>query len=213
MIRVKVCGLYDPSNVKEVVEAKPDFIGFIYYPLSPRYVGKENGKGIFQNLQAESKKVGVFINETMKKILETASGANLDIIQLHGNESPELCSELKSSGLEVIKAFSIDMDFSFKSTRQYLPVCDYFLFDTKSEKAGGSGRKFDWKKLDDYSLDKPFFLSGGIGPEDIIKLKTIRNKGLFAVDINSRFETAPGIKDASLVSAFIKELKMIGYDL
>jgi len=213
MISVKVCGLSDPSNVKEVIEAKPDFIGFIYYPLSPRYVGKETGKGIIQNIPAESKKVGVFFNENIKKILEIASGAKLDMIQLHGNESPELCSELKSSGLALIKAFSIDMDFSFECTKQYLPVCDYFLFDTKSEKAGGSGRQFDWKKLDEYSFDKPFFLSGGVGPEDTIRIKTIRNKGLFAVDINSRFETAPGIKDARLVSAFIKELKMMDYDL
>ena len=213
MIRVKVCGLSDPSNVKEVVEAKPEFIGFIFYPLSPRYVGKETVTGIFQNIPAGIKKAGVFINETSKKILETAAIANLDIIQLHGSESAELCSQLKSSGLEVIKAFSINTDFCFDSMVQYLQVCDYFLFDTKSEKAGGSGRKFDWKKLDDYSLDKPFFLSGGIGPEDIIKLKTIRNKGLFAVDINSRFETAPGIKDVRQVSAFIKELKMVGYDI
>jgi len=213
MIRVKVCGLSDPSNVKQVVEAKPEFIGFIFYPLSPRYVGKETVTGIFQNIPAGIKKAGVFINETSKKILETAAMANLDIIQLHGRESVELCSLLKSSGLEVIKAFSIDTDFCFESMVKYLQVCDYFLFDTKSEKAGGSGRKFDWKKLDDYSLDKPFFLSGGIGPEDIIKLKTIRNKGLFAVDINSRFETAPGIKDVRQVSAFIKELKMVGYDI
>jgi phosphoribosylanthranilate isomerase len=213
MIKVKVCGLSEPMNVREIVEADPDFIGFIFYPLSPRYVGEETGTDIFKNIPAGIKKAGVFINETSNKILEIAGRANLDMIQLHGDETADICSGLKSSGLEVIKTFSIDMDFCFETLTQYVPVCDYFLFDTKSDKAGGSGRKFDWKKLDEYSFDKPFFLSGGIGPEDTGKIRTMRNRGLFAVDINSRFETAPGIKDAGLVSKFIKELKMIGYDI
>ena len=135
------------------------------------------------------------------------------MIQLHGNESPDACSELKSSGLTVIKAFNIGKEFSFEYSEKYISACDYFLFDTKSEIPGGSGRKFDWGRLEEYSLDKPFFLSGGIGPEDEDVVKSLENRGLFAVDINSRFEIMPGIKDVKEVRNLLKPLKMISYEL
>ena len=207
MIRVKVCGMHDLLNVKEIAEAKPDFMGFIFYPGSPRYVGVEPCMGLFQNVASPTKKTGVFLNENNHKILDISSRTGLDIIQLHGNESPASCFQLKSSGLIIIKAFNIEKDFDFEFLKQYALACDYFLFDTKSEKKGGSGMKFNWEKLEEYSMEKPFFLSGGIEPEDAGVIRSIENRGLFAVDINSRFETSPGIKDFALVKTFIDEIK------
>jgi phosphoribosylanthranilate isomerase len=207
MIRVKVCGMCDPLNVKEIAESKPDFMGFIFFPGSPRYVGEEPEMALFRNVPPGIKRIGVFVNENNHKILDLSMRTGLDMIQLHGNESPVSCILLKSSGLTIVKAFNIDKDFSFENLMQYMPVCDYFLFDTKSEKPGGNGRKFNWKKLAEYSLDKPFLLSGGIGPDDAGVIKSIKNRGFFAVDVNSRFETAPGIKDVALVKTFINAVK------
>jgi phosphoribosylanthranilate isomerase len=207
MIRIKVCGMCDPLNVKEIGDAKPDFMGFIFYPGSPRYVGEEPEMSIFHNVSPGIKRIGVFLNEKNHEILDLSIRTGLDMIQLHGTESPVTCLQLRSSGLTIIKAFNIADDFSFEALIQYMPVCDYFLFDSKSEKSGGSGRKFRWEKLDDYSLDKPFFLSGGIGLEDAGVIKSIENRGFFAVDLNSRFETAPGIKDAARIKTFIKAIK------
>lgn len=207
MIRIKVCGLVNLLNVKAIAEVKPDFMGFIFYQGSPRYVGERPEKGLFRNVPSGIKKVGVFLNENNHKIIKISGNAGLDMIQLHGDESAVSCLQLKSSGLTIIKAFKINRDFSFESLYQFMPVCDYFLFDTKSEKPGGSGRKFDWEKLKEYSLGRPFFLSGGIGPEDADIIKSMQNSGLFAIDINSRFETAPGIKDAGRVKTFIEKIK------
>jgi phosphoribosylanthranilate isomerase len=207
MIKVKVCGMYDPFNVKELAEAKPDFIGFIFYPGSSRYVGKEPGMTLFNCVPQGIKRVGVFFNEANPTILDLSLRNGLEMIQLHGNESPVSCFRLKSSGLTIIKTFNISNDFSFELVKQYAPACDFFLFDTKSKIPGGSGKKFNWGKLDEYSLEKPFFLSGGIGPEDLDVIKSIENRGFFAVDINSCFETSPGIKDVRLVRTFINEIK------
>jgi phosphoribosylanthranilate isomerase len=213
MIKVKVCGMHDPLNVKEIAEAKPDFMGFIFHPESPRYVGDKPEIELFRNVHSDIKRVGVFLNENISKILEISAQTGLDMIQLHGNESPVSCFQLRSSGLAIIKTFNIDNEFSFEILKQYMPVCDFFLFDTKSDKPGGSGTKFNWEKLKEYSLEKPFFLSGGIGPEDPGALRLIENSGYFAIDINSRFETAPGIKDVELVTEFIKTIKMTGNEL
>lgn len=207
MIKVKVCGMCDPLNVKEIGQTNPDFMGYIFYPGSPRYVGEEPEMAIFHNVPPGIKRIGVFLNEDNHKILNLSNRSGLDMIQLHGNESPVSCLQLKSSGLLIIKAFNIDNEFSFENLNQYMPGCDYFLFDTKSEKPGGSGRKFNWEKLEEYTQDKPFFLSGGIGPEDSGIIKTIENRGFFAVDVNSRFEDAPGIKNVDLVKTFIKSIK------
>jgi phosphoribosylanthranilate isomerase len=207
MIQVKVCGMNDPLNVKAIAEAKPDFMGFIFYSGSPRYVGAAPDMALFHNVPSGIKKIGIFLNEVNYKILEISLNTSLDMIQLHGEESPESCFQLRSSGLSIIKSFNIDHSFCFEILKRYLPCCDYFLFDTKSEKRGGSGRKFNWEKLKAYSLDKPFFLSGGICPEDTSVIKSLSNKGFFAVDINSQFEISPGIKDAARVSTFINEIK------
>lgn len=208
MIRVKVCGMVNPLNLKEIAAETPDFIGIIFYPGSPRYVDEEAECGLLKNFPQGIKRVGVFLDENISEIVKISQRAGLDLIQLHGNESPAYCSRLRSSGLSVIKVFNIENEFNFESLIRYLPVCDFFLFDTKSTKPGGSGRKFNWEKLDEYSFDKLFFLSGGIGPEDAGLIKSISNQGLYGVDINSRFETVTGMKDAELVRKFIEEIKI-----
>ncbi len=183
-------------------------MGFIFYPGSPRYVGEYPDMKLFLNVPSGIKKTGVFLNEDNQKIVVLANRFGLDTVQLHGNESPVTCFELKSSGLSVIKSFNIDKEFSFDLLDCYAPCCDYFLFDIKSEKLLVAAEENltgkSWKNM---QLGKPFFLSGGIGPEDTEQLNSINNKGLFAVDINSRFETAPGIKDSSLVKTFINAIK------
>jgi len=207
MIKIKVCGMRDPLNVIEVIETKPDYMGFIFYPGSPRYIGEEPDISLFQNVPVGILKVGVFVNETPAKIQDIVQDAGLDLIQLHGHEPPEYCSILRSAGLIIIKALSITDDFDFKELVSYKKSCDYFLFDTKSDKPGGSGRKFNWDILSRYSLDIPFFLSGGISPEDSVMIRSIEHNGFYAVDVNSLFETSPGVKDASLLKAFIETVK------
>lgn len=209
MIRVKVCGMTNPVNIKLVSEAKPDFMGFIFYPGSPRYVGEDHVTGLFHNVPDSIKKTGVFVNEDNRRIRDLSVSRGLEMIQLHGEESPVSCLQLRSSGLIIIKAFNVGDEFDFETLVKYVPVCDYFLFDTKTTIPGGSGKKFIWSKLEEYSLDKPFFLSGGVGPEDSDSVKTLENSGLYAVDINSRFETSPGIKDPVLVKKFIEKIKMM----
>lgn len=198
----------DPSNVKEIVAAKPDFMGFIFYPRSARYVGAKPDSSIFNNIPSGITRVGVFVDETADKILELAHISGLEMLQLHGDESPEFCSNLRSSGLKIIKVFKASWSFDFKQTIPYISACDYFLFDTLTETPGGSGMKFNWNILNSYNLEKPFFLSGGIGPGDYGIIKTIENRGLFAVDINSCFEISPGIKDVKMVKTFIDRLKI-----
>lgn len=207
MIRIKICGMYDPLNVKRIAEARPDFMGFIFYPGSPRYIGTEPDPDLFLNVPSDILKTGVFVNENLRNVLDLAFRTGLNLIQLHGNESPAYCYQLRSSGLKIIKTFSVTGFVDFELLEPYVPACDYFLFDTKTEKFGGSGIKFDWGKIAGYHLDKPFFISGGIGPEDSGLLRTLENKGFFAVDVNSRFETSPGIKNISLLKTFIDDIK------
>jgi phosphoribosylanthranilate isomerase len=208
MIKIKVCGLCNSSNAGRIMaEVMPDFMGFIFYPQSPRYVGEKPDPGLFRKESAAIKTTGVFVNESNKKILDISVSTCLDSIQLHGNESAETCSVLGSTGLIIIKAFNVGQGFDFGSLNSYKRVCNYFLFDTRSDKPGGSSKKFDWRILEEYKLDKPFFLSGGIGPDDSDALMPLINNGLFAVDINSRFESSSGIKDVGKIKTFVKAIK------
>jgi phosphoribosylanthranilate isomerase len=207
MIRVKVCGLLNPLNVRDIAGIKPDFMGFIFYPGSVRYVGTQPDPSLFESVPSGIPRVGVFINEENKRILEITKRTGIGFVQLHGNETVQDCGTLRSTGLKIIKAFNIDNEFEFESVKLYLPYCDYLLFDTKSEKQGGSGKKFNWEKLGEYRYGKQFFLSGGIGPDDTEFPDYLMERGLFCLDINSRFETEPGIKDVSLTEKFIKTIQ------
>jgi phosphoribosylanthranilate isomerase len=207
MIRIKVCGLTDPLNAREVAAAGADFIGFIFYRGSKRYVGDNPESVLFSGIPGHVKKVGVFVNEEPDKVIETAKKFKLRAVQLHGEETPDQCSYIKSSGTRVIKAFGIAPDFDFGLLSDFRQACDYFMFDSKTAHHGGSGLKFRWEVLRDYHLEKPFFLSGGIGPEDISDIRLFNHGAFYAADINSCFESAPGMKDAARVRTFIQEIK------
>ena len=213
MLKVKVCGMTDPANVKAVAQTGPDFMGFIFYPGSSRYVGKEPDPAIFDSVPSGILKVGVFVHEDPVFVIETAAIVGLDFVQLHGTETADYCESLKLSGLKIIKAFGICDYTDFDMFESHMDVCDYYLFDTRSEKHGGSGKKFNWDILNSYNLDKPFFLSGGIGPSDVKEIMKIKNPWFFGVDLNSLFETIPGIKIPELVRGFIDEIKKSGNEL
>lgn len=207
MLKIKVCGMTDPLNTRDIVKASPDFIGFIFYPGSKRYVGRIPDESLFMDIPEGIRKTGVFVNEDISVIIETKKRFGLDLVQLHGYESEEYCNSLHKAGLTIIKAFAISNDFNFNIMNNYSESCDFFLFDTKTYNGGGSGEKFNWAKIEEYKTGKPFFLSGGIGPEDASLVRQINHENLFAVDINSRFEVRPGFKDMIKVKAFINEIK------
>ncbi len=200
---IKVCGMRDSSNIRELLQLKPDYIGFIFYEKSPRYVRSKP----IADIDSTIKKVGVFVNASERSINEKRIEFGLDILQLHGDESPELCYILKQSGAQVMKVFRIDEDFDFQITRRYQDYCDYFLFDTQTKAFGGSGKKFDWQLLKKYNNARPVFLSGGIGPGDIDALEKIEGLNIKAIDINSKFETEPAMKNIDLLNSFFKKLR------
>ena len=216
-MKVKVCGMRTPENISALLEIPIDFIGFIFYPQSTRYVGKKGlDKWIGNNTEAfgEVKKVGVFVNAEVEEILNSVHDYQLDYIQLHGNESAEYCRELSilwqvSSvrKARMIKAFSIDEEFDFSSTEAYAPYCSYFLFDTKGKNPGGNGFTFDWSLLEAYQGVTPFLLSGGLDPDSVKEIKALDFPQLSGIDINSRFETEPGVKDIESIQTFIQQVK------
>lgn len=211
-MQLKICGLRDLKNVQEVVEnASPDLVGFIFYTKSSRNVDETKLPGIIEKLPANVKKVGVFVNATTSDMLEKAIRYKLDYLQLHGEESVAQCRELYDSGQKIIKAFGIRQQFDFGQLQSYVPYISYFLFDTKGEKEGGNGYSFDWKVLNDYDQKVPFFLSGGISLENIDEVKEFRNLNIFGLDVNSKFEVSPGLKDIFKMKALrnkIDDLKI-----
>jgi len=194
--KLKICGMKVPSNIAEVAALKPDYMGFIFYEKSKRYIGGLSPEYI-QALPAPIKKTGVFVDATVEEVIARVEEYGLDAVQLHGAETPGSFKEIKDSlpALEIIKAFGVDEAFDFGQLTAYAAVVDYFLFDTKTPDHGGSGKLFDWRLLEQYTLDKPYFLSGGIGPEALASIKNITDPRLYAVDVNSRFELEPGLKD------------------
>lgn len=202
-MKVKVCGMRNPENIKDLVKLPIDFIGFIFYEKSPRYAGQELARDVIDSIPESIKKVGVFVDSPIEEILKIAKNNNLDFIQLHGNESLEYCKILKNEGLRTIKVFNLNESFDFQNTKDYIDVCDYFLFDTKTEQYGGSGQKFNWKKLNEFDISsKKYFLSGGISHEDNQLIKAINPKP-FAIDLNSRFEIDKGLKNIELIKEFV----------
>ncbi len=206
-IKLKVCGMRNPQNIQDLVTLQPDFIGFIFFPKSPRYVGLDWDEAIAKSIPSSVKKIGVFVNEAVEQIILLATKYQLDGIQLHGSETPEICQALKDKSLLVLKAFSVDESFDFESIKKYESSCDYFLFDTKTPQHGGSGLKFDWNKLKEYTSYKPFFLSGGITADDVYEIKSLNLKQLYSVDINSKFEVEPALKDIKMVERFAEKLR------
>jgi len=201
----------DPENITGVVAALPDYLGFIFYPKSKRFVGFDPSPELSNNIPDSVIKVGVFVDEVPEKVLEICQSWNLHVVQLHGNESPEYCREIQKSGKIVFKAFSIDEHFEFDDIKAYSGVCDYFLFDTKGQLPGGTGQKFNWQMLRNYMDSTPFFLSGGIGPDDLEAIRNFRHPQLFGIDINSGFEISPALKDVERVKTFILAIRREEY--
>ena len=205
-MKVKVCGMRDVESIRETAKLPIDWMGFIFYNKSPRFA-KNLPAEVLHRLPRHIKRVGVFVDASLNEILEKAGFYKLNTIQLHGTETPEVCHELKQAGLEVIKAFPIAEEQDFEACNKYEGCCNYFLFDTKTAQHGGSGKRFDWHLLDFYTGNTPFLLSGGIDDECAGEIKNISHKMLAGVDINSRFEIAPGVKDSARINQFIQKLK------
>ncbi|MEN8226551.1 MAG: phosphoribosylanthranilate isomerase [Bacteroidota bacterium] len=206
-LKIKVCGLLHPENIEGVCALEPDFVGYIFYPGSKRYVGKKPDPAIF-GIPAESTlKVGVFVNEEISKVEQIFSLCRLDMVQLHGEESPHYCETMQDMGIPVIKALSPDSIAEGATPEAYKKGVDYLLIDTPGETYGGTGRKFDWELLDESFIPNPFLLSGGIGPEDGAAIRKLHFEGLFGIDLNSRFELSPGLKDVNLLEEFMREIR------
>lgn len=209
-MNIKVCGITEMKQLQQLDGLDIDFAGLIFFKDSPRFVGDKLSKKDVKKADFDLKKTGVFVNPEMIDVLDAIDDYGLDVVQLHGDESPEMCEDL-SSEVEVIKAFRItgneDID---KLVKSYDDVCDYYLFDNGGglkESLGGTGKQFDWNILSNAKIEKPFFLSGGISPEDAARLKAFKHPDLFGVDINSRFEIEPGVKDMSKILHFKVGLK------
>lgn len=210
-MKIKVCGMRQKENIEQLVRLNPDYIGFIFYAQSQRYVGDLIADEIHSVIPKNIQKVGVFVDEAFDSLLEKYRINKLDLVQLHGSELPDYCDKLKKMGILVIKAFKICDDFDFENIKSYDSCCDYFLFDTAGKTVGGTGIKFNWDLINRYTGSKPFFLSGGIGSADYQLISNTSHPNLFGVDVNSGFETEPAMKDISKLSTFIKEVRNFYY--
>jgi phosphoribosylanthranilate isomerase len=204
-MKLKVCGMKYLENIQEVATLQPDYLGFIFYDKS-----KRNFEGIIPELPESIKKIGVFVNATLDEIVSKVNQYNLQVVQLHGDESVEFCKELHQARkeVEIIKVFGIIDEFNFDVLKPYLAVVDYFLFDTKGKERGGNGITFDWKVLSDYPFSKPFFLSGGIGLEQTLEINKIKKTDLpiYALDVNSKLEMEAGLKSVENIKKFKDEI-------
>jgi phosphoribosylanthranilate isomerase len=206
-IKIKVCGMKYHENIMDVADLHPDYIGFIFYERSKRFVGEDLEPLTTVLLNKSIEKVGVFVNHSINFIEDAINKFDLNLLQLHGDETVEQCKELSFKGYKIIKAFQIDKNFDFKSIEPYKKHVDYFLFDTKSEDYGGTGKKYDWNILKEYDNDVPIFLSGGLDMDSIEEIKKITHLNIHALDINSKFEVEAGRKDLKKVKLFIERVR------
>ena len=208
-MNIKVCGITSLKQLQQLDGLEVDYAGLIFDPLSPRYMGDKIKGEELNNADFDLKKVGVFVNPALIDVLDAIDAYGLDVVQLHGDETPEMCDDL-SSEVEVIKVFSINDEVKDIDAlvAPYDAVCDFYLFDTKTAtQTGGTGQKFDWKKIADSKIEKPFFLSGGIGPDDAKLVKEFKHLDYFGADLNSLFEKEAGVKDMALLLKFMHALK------
>ena len=202
-MRLKVCGMREIVNIEALAALQPDYMGFIFWALSSRYVSETTPV-----LDKSIKKTGVFVDASVDYIQSSIPAHQLQAVQLHGEETPGYCQLVQNFGVEVIKAFSVKDAFDFSMLEAYENSCDFFLFDTKGALPGGNGYTFDWSLLKEYPSQKPFFLSGGIGLENTQEIKELLNTDLplHAIDVNSKFEVAPGLKKIEELTQFKNEL-------
>lgn len=200
-MKVKVCGMRDAANIKALGQLKIDLIGFIFYPKSSRYAA------VLPEIEIPSKikRVGVFVNASFEVIEQRTKSFKLDYLQLHGDETPEYCQALHAKGYSIIKAFAVDEYFDFEQLNAYKPFCDFFLLDAKGKSYGGNGIQFNWNILKKYVVDMPFFLSGGIDLNAINKIQNLQLPQLYGIDVNSRFEISPGLKNIPKVKQLLNQ--------
>lgn len=204
-MKIKVCGMRDAENIREVEALGVDCMGFIFYEGSSRYVSTKPAY-----LPTQCKRAGVFVSSTVTEILEKCDEFGLDIVQLHGNESADFCSDLRKmlpTDIQTIKMLSISDGKAFSTTKAFMPYVDYFLFESPCREYGGSGKQFDWSLLDLYRGDKPFILTGGIGPDDASRLMKLQHSRFAGIDLNSRFEIAPAMKSVELLKQLINNIR------
>ena len=206
---VKVCGMRDADNIREVEALGIDYMGFIFWPKSSRYVSEMPAY-----LPTKCKRVGVFVDASIGDVMTIAEQYQLDLIQLHGQESPSYITQLRphlsllNSKISIIKALNIATTADLANAKQYEGIVDYLLFDTKGKSVGGNGEKFDWSVLSAYTGNTPFLLSGGIGPDDAERVKAFNHPKCIGIDLNSKFELSPALKDVNKLQEFIKELSI-----
>lgn len=216
-MKVKVCGLRRPDDMAALASIGADYLGLVLYPHSPRYAPSSalsTWIATAPEALREVSLVGVFVNAEIEEVLNAVHDYRLDVAQLHGDESPDYCRELHAfrslsylRHLRLVKAFRVDAQFDFAQAATFAPFCEAVLFDTRADQYGGTGQSFDWTLLERYRGPLPFWLSGGIGPEHVLAVKQLQHPWLWGVDLNSRFETAPGEKDVALIEQFINDLR------
>ena len=230
---IKVCGMRDAQNIREVSQLGVDMIGMIFYPKSPRYVEMQSSHagiipdyakediGVSDSSENSSKdssktpaRVGVFVDDMVQNIVTRVVNYHLDYVQLHGNEPREMCENLRSTldpdirpGIKIIKAISVSDASDIQKYKEYVGAVDLFLFDTKCKTVGGSGQQFDWQVLEQYDGEVPFLLSGGIGPDDASRLHAFHHPKCIGIDLNSRFEIEPGVKNVEKLKGFLNEIQ------
>ena len=207
-MRIKVCGMREAVNIRAVDALGVDYMGFIFYPRSSRYVTVKPSI-----MPCKAKRVGVFVDATTADIIDHITTFDLDVVQLHGNESPDFCQQLRMEAdnliynkIDIWKAISVESGSDLKVSETYADVVNAFVFDTKCTSYGGSGLQYDWNILCDYTCHIPFLLSGGIGPDDVERLRLFHHPQFAGIDLNSRFESAPAVKDIDKLDAFIKRV-------
>jgi phosphoribosylanthranilate isomerase len=208
-MKIKVCGLRDAENITAIAALNPDFVGFIFYDQSPRFVGEDLNEEVVKAIPRSIRKVGVFVNASPDYILRNVKKFDFQYVQLHGTETPEYCRSLRNRGISLIKAFRVDESFNFSMLNNYKAHCDFFLFDAKGDQPGGNGITFDWSILSRYDNEKPFFISGGIGLDNLDQLAQLKDMKLYGVDVNSQVETAPGVKDVAKIKELISRLRPV----
>ncbi len=206
-LKIKVCGMKVPENIEAVSGLKPGFMGFIFYPPSKRFIGLDFEKNHLNAVSKSVMKTAVFVNASIDEVLEFAKFYEMQAVQLHGNENPEFCHQVKDAGFLTIKAFGVDDAFDFDTLNEYVSHIDLFLFDTKTEQHGGSGKTFNWQVLQNYKLEKPFMLSGGISLNNLDEVLELNHPQFYGIDINSKFEIEPGLKDLELLKKVFTKLK------
>nr|WP_293584008.1 phosphoribosylanthranilate isomerase [Prevotella sp.] len=216
---IKVCGMRDADNIRDISALGVDMIGLIFYPPSPRYVQQfSSGAGIIPDYAPDMGKtplrVGVFVDDMPQNIVTRVYNYKLDYIQLHGNEPRETLENLRATidpdikpKIKIIKAISVSSAEDIKEYKEYVGAADLFLFDTKCKTVGGSGEQFDWQVLQAYDGDVPFLLSGGIGPDDAERIKNFHHPKCIGIDLNSKFEIEPALKDVEKLKQFLVKVK------